>query len=395
LARKPHKSLQQDAEQGMDALLRRSLSTSAPAAECPAPELLAAYSERSLDRDEVVSLDVHLASCARCREMLAALDRGAPQEVLQERQGGRAGWAWVWDWRWLAPAAATFALAGIWFVRHEQAAQLVRETRQLPILAMARSRELEPDVVPQDRATAPLPSAPESPATPPAQPEPAEKKSVDQQSQAAARDLAQVEQLRKEADSLDNSLKQEENDAAKSAAGAASSTALPQGSAAPSAAPLASAPKAKAALASPAAGTLARLQSLQSAPLNTIIHTPDSNVLWRLVAGGFIDRSTDGGATWQRQVLAPNGVDAADSVASASVRIAAGSAPTAKVCWLVGNAGLMLLTKDGETWTTISPPARVDFAAVSATSAQNATVTAADGRKFATRDGGATWSQAQ
>jgi photosystem II stability/assembly factor-like uncharacterized protein len=62
------------------------------------------------------------------------------------------------------------------------------------------------------------------------------------------------------------------------------------------------------------------------------------------------------------------------------------------VCWLVGARGLVLLTTDAVRWRRMAFPESVDLVAVQATDASHATVTAADGRRFSTSDGGATWT---
>jgi hypothetical protein len=115
----------------------------------------------------------------------------------------------------------------------------------------------------------------------------------------------------------------------------------------------------------------------------TMILTPDPAILWRFAGSGFVERSEDGGATWQGEQPSPDG------------HLLAGSAPSATVCWLVGRDGLILLTKDSITWKRITPPVVTDFVGVSAVNAPNATITAADGRKFTTRDAGKKWKPAQ
>jgi hypothetical protein len=118
-------------------------------------------------------------------------------------------------------------------------------------------------------------------------------------------------------------------------------------------------------------------------PGPTTILTPDPAILWRFAGSGFVERSTDGGATWQGEE------------ASAGAVLIAGAAPSADVCWLVGRDGLILMTKDAKTWKKIAPPVEGDFIAVSAESAPKATVTAADGRKFSTNNGGKKWKPAE
>jgi hypothetical protein len=52
---------------------------------------------------------------------------------------------------------------------------------------------------------------------------------------------------------------------------------------------------------------------------------------------------------------------------------------------------VVLVTKDAANWTKIPPPVTTDITSVSAESASAATVTTADGRRFATRNKGKKW----
>jgi hypothetical protein len=125
-----------------------------------------------------------------------------------------------------------------------------------------------------------------------------------------------------------------------------------------------------------------RLTMTSGQPVQMIL-TPDPAILWRFAGSGFVERSTDGGATWQGEQPSEGG------------RVLAGAAPSANVCWLVGSDGLILVTKDAKNWKKVSPPEDTDFVAVSAEDGPNATVTAADGRKFATHNGGKKWKRAK
>jgi len=73
---------------------------------------------------------------------------------------------------------------------------------------------------------------------------------------------------------------------------------------------------------------------------------------------------------------------------------AAGSAPAAEVCWVVGRVGAIFLTTNAKDWKRIHPPLMADFTAVTAQDASSAIVTATDGRRFATTDGGSHWNPA-
>jgi hypothetical protein len=131
-----------------------------------------------------------------------------------------------------------------------------------------------------------------------------------------------------------------------------------------------------------AGGTPAKLvRSLEASPVT--VREPGGAALWRVGAGGRVSRSVDGGVSWQPQV------------SDVAADLAAGSAPSPTVCWIVGAAGTVLLTTDGERWARRPFPEAVDLVAVSAPDARRAVVTTLDGRRFETLDGGATWSPRQ
>jgi hypothetical protein len=117
-----------------------------------------------------------------------------------------------------------------------------------------------------------------------------------------------------------------------------------------------------------------------------VVQTPDPNVLWMVSDSGSVGRSEDAGASWKYQSLET--ID----------HFVAGSAPTAKICWLVGEHGTILRTTDGKTWTTVQPPVVANFggfAGIDAKDESSATLTTSDGRKFSTTDGGTTWNLAK
>jgi hypothetical protein len=128
------------------------------------------------------------------------------------------------------------------------------------------------------------------------------------------------------------------------------------------------------------AAELANMQQAQisSNLMNSQVQTPDPKILWMIA--GAIEKSEDGGATWKLEYP------------EMRARILAGSAPSVKICWLVGEKGTILRTTNGSHWKTVNPPAETDFVRVEATDALTATVTALDGRRFSTSDGGKGWS---
>ena len=117
---------------------------------------------------------------------------------------------------------------------------------------------------------------------------------------------------------------------------------------------------------------------MRAATLPLVIASPDRRSRWRIV-GGAVEHTADAGATWRTESL---GVD---------LPVRAGAAPAARVCWLAGARGLVLLTTDAVNWTRIAFPESVDLAAIEATDASHAIVTTAAGSRFVTADGGATW----
>ena len=117
---------------------------------------------------------------------------------------------------------------------------------------------------------------------------------------------------------------------------------------------------------------------LAVAPLEIV--SPDPASRWRIV-NGAIERSEDSGASWV-PIRAPGGES-----------FTGGASPARSVCWLIGPNGLVMLTTDGVAFARVPLPERVDLTSVTATDARNATVTAADGRRFRTDDSGRTWRQ--
>jgi len=102
-------------------------------------------------------------------------------------------------------------------------------------------------------------------------------------------------------------------------------------------------------------------------------------IRWRVLASGAVQRSTTAGSSWETVTIDP------------PAHIVSGTAPAPAICWLVGRAGVVMLTVDGQRFTRLDLPDRVDLASVTATSAREATVTTTDGRTFRTTDGGVTW----
>jgi hypothetical protein len=408
-------------------LLRRSLASpaGAPGSEidaCPDPEILAAYSERSLDADEIAHYELHFSECARCRDQLAALVRaGEPAGATEEERPGKA---WIWDWRWLAlPVTAALVLAAVLVVRrpaHHPAGQSLVAMNQ-PAAPPAASSETPPVA----REYAPLPTAPASnsraDAGSPARISPnlnsakseialpsnsrmLAKKETPQASNNSPSDkneYARLDELAKPAAAPKADASARTADAAAPASAQQSVTGAVQSPPPPNisndaiggVAAAAPAPAPKSARSEHLSAAVAMnhsfaqtetvmVQGGDATSARTLIRTPDPQILWRFSSGRFVERSSDAGATWRVQWT------------NASAHLVAGAAPTADSCWLVGRGGMILLTTDGKNWKTVTPPADADFVSVNATDASSATVTTTDDRKFATSDSGRHWTPA-
>ena len=109
---------------------------------------------------------------------------------------------------------------------------------------------------------------------------------------------------------------------------------------------------------------------------------PDNSVRWQVDNSHVVLRSDDNGATWTISYTA-----------GANVELTAGASSSPTVCWFVGRAGAVILTTDGRQWRTVTFPERTDLVSVTASGTRSASVTTADGRIFATADGGATWTR--
>ena len=408
-------------------------SAAAQTAACLDAETAAAWADGALSEPDRGRAEGHVASCARCQALVAALVRTAPPALA------RSSWFRLPTLAWVAPLAAAAAVMIVWAI-------LPASKTQLAPLGPVAERPIA-----EVRAPASPPQAPQSALTP-------VHAGVEQNAIAAKNERAtgarsrdertkdekppeeklkafadrkeaerQIDALAKQtrADDLDRAKKTVA--AADKAAAARSSTAAPAATPAvapiPAAAPPASTPppapppaepQAQAKRDTPAAargGTVAQAQRDQAsadararlsasesvsvsgnaavpqfqAQLPIVVLSPNPNQRWRIVNSpqrvvSTIEYSTDGGTTWTAQQIAER------------TKVTTGMSPSPSVCWMVGPQGTVLLTPDGRTWQQLVFPEAVDLVAVRATDAMNATVTAADGRTLATTDGGATWT---
>jgi hypothetical protein len=421
------------------------------AEHCPEGEILATYAEQGLSEPDTEKWESHFATCSRCRKILQVLavsedsslaekevarlgemvaaSRASAQRRPAREAKDRAPWA-ILDWRrnWLAPAIGIAAVLIVWFAMRPPW-RTAQHGAPENLIAQAPKEELPPSPAPPEGAR---PSGEAPPQDQKAEPAPPSK----DETEATVRDERSLSEqrpqyapaapsggFRKKSD--DNRLSAEAQAKARLPAPQQVSPAAPPrasamgGAAAPSAPAPSPAPPASTAqtvtvteaapMVDKTNGTLSSsleprtradlpvngrnfesLARVQGAPVNGILlKAPASSVVWRAGKGGSIERSADGGMTWVSQT-SPSQQD-----------WLAGAVLSDKVCWVAGRKGAIARTVDGERWELIPPPAQAagagavqpDWTGVTALDALNATVTAADGRKFNTPDGGLTWQQ--
>ena len=283
-------------------------------------ETLAAWADEALDARERTAVEAHAADCARCQALLAAMVRTLPPPAAAAPVL-RARSLW-----WLAAMAPIAAALVVWFAVPERAPVLQSETAQ----AVDQAAPAE------GRAKARAETAP-----------------------AASDQGREAPSLEKKAEPLADA-------AAPAAAPPARAPGAP-GAAAESSLRRESAP----ALLSPFANAVDRL-----------IVSSNPATRFRLLPGGDVQRSADGGAAWRTETT------------GATATLTAGSSPSPSVCWLIGPNGVIVLSTDGRSWRRLTFPEPADLRSIAAADSENATVTTADGRAFVTTDGGLTWARA-
>lgn len=331
---------------------------------CLDADTLAAWADHALSARELAAAEAHAADCARCQAMLAAMAKTAPAAPA----AAAAPW-WLPSLRWLVPLTAAAAAVLIW---------TIVPMRMGPVNVRQVSQSAESIVEPPSPTQPPSPAAARDAVAPSSATAVNERARREQQVPAEAKDL---EVDKKSADGAKADAMAEANAALKAPAqrtdlsraeGAKADTRLEKRQAA---AEVAAAAPPAAPVAAPAAKTFSF-----GAP-ETVIVSSNPASRWRILPGGAVQRSSDGGATWQTQ---STGV---------TETLSRGSSPSPSVCWLVGPKGIVLRSTDGRSWTRVPFPEVVELSAILATDDQTATVTTSDGRQFVTEDGGRTWTR--
>jgi hypothetical protein len=419
----------------LDAILRRAMrSEPGPATpECADTESLAAYSDRSLSARERERLETHFADCARCQILLADIARADESARIANSAGAVP---WYRRWRLAIPALAA-AAAILVFVSIRRPAIVAPPSDQ--IVAMAQHEAPAANVAAkQPPLPAPVPAAAPSAPVSVAAAAPSNEIAMNELKAEAA---PRVQAMRPSAPRALKGSAEGFGGGALMARGAPAANVARQPPAtttlesdaeqassadsAPRAALVAAAPQAMARsaaaaavggmLAEPAAATNTRAfgslgggsgaivaatgggavgavagaatgaavaanssHASASATLVTI-SSPDQSVSWIAGKNGMILRRDADGRTHPQH-------------SGASTDLVAGAAPSATVCWIVGRSGTIVRTTDGgEHWTLILVPTADNLTAVTASDANDATITTACGRSFATSDGGTSW----
>jgi hypothetical protein len=353
----------------IEELLRRQFAAEelASTTSCLDEETVAAWVDDRLAPAERETAEIHVASCSRCQAILAAMVRmdppaaSAPAAIpLSRRWGG---------WFVRAAAAAAIAAVAVWAVVG-RAPGPTQVAKMAPAETAERAPAAPPAATPQGAAGGISPGVRQEAAPSPVA-EPSSKSRSSSQSETSGPPEADDQERRD----------LQESAARESAVAQDKAAANPE---APAQAPLlADQPEAlrkmEPAVPPPAAAARTQNFSLGNAAPLAVVSSPDRASRWRL-AGATVERSSDG-VTWS-------------PVYTGSVRLNAAAAPSSTVCWVAGERGTVLRSTDGRTFAPVTAPALLNLVSISASDARTASVVAADGRRFSTGDGGATWAAA-
>lgn len=361
---------------------------------CLDAETLAAWTSGTLRTSEADQVETHVADCARCQSLLGTFVRTAPPAAAHDSLWAR------WHVRWLVPLATAATAVALYLLvpglgtppSPEQTVILSDSRRDAP----ASTQESATTTPSAPAATAPavaepLPTAPRALAAP--APMTTQAQEGDRPAQQVGADRRRESQDRLDAAPSSPAATAESRAIApppmREAAGAAPTPREEMVTEAPAAGRVATAPLATPAApapAAPAAGGVAgerrndaALSVRRQAVVTIDIPTPTASHRFRIVNGERVERTTTGGQSWE--VLARR----------VPGEMTAGSAPSNDVCWVVGRAGAVWHTTDGQLLARVPFPEPLDLVRVAAESALTATVTAASGRTFRTTDGGRTW----
>lgn len=361
-------------ESALEALLSRRVRPGAATAGCLDAETLAAYAEGGLRAQALAEAEAHLAACAHCQVVMAAIVGSG--EAVMTSPAAAPERAWWGQFRWLMPLAGAAAAVVLWMVV-PAGDPAPRESGDATAAIEPRA---EPPPPPSEAAPPPAPLAKNQEVAPAEAPAAAKKVTPEAANEFASRPADQTARERVEADAAAGS-------AAKPGVAEADLRARAEARGAPVAGAAPAAPPAteertgvEAARAAPPPAPAALGSPASKAPAIDL-RTLDPGVRWRLVDLGFVERSTSGGASWDRF----------DTGVRTPLR--AGACLSASTCWVVGDAGVVLRTTDAQTWRPVTSPTAENLVAVETTGEAAAVVRAAGGQRFSTSDGGTNWTR--
>lgn len=343
-----------DRDRILDQALRRELSADVPPVtpQCLDAETLAAWEDGGLDAAAMETAEVHVSTCARCQSVLGAMAKATPAIVAVAESKSIFSWHW-----WFAPLAAGAAAVTLWMVVPEEQQQLA--TAPPAAVAPARDADRQQPAKPAGAPTRPAQNA-----------VPSDKAQEALQDRVSAPTASPGERDDRRERQTTATEKKEE---------AGKVVADQPAAVADAVAPARAAENAPFAPTAPAAA--GALQMRARAPVAPVeIASADGLRRWRVVATG-VEYSMDRGATW------------VPVRAVGTEIITGGVAVSGSICWLIGKAGVVLVTVDGMTFAKVDLPVRVDVASITATDARSAVATTADGRTFRTGDSGRNWRQ--
>jgi hypothetical protein len=401
-------------DRSIEILLRRRRESDVAAQvspQCLDGEVLAAWMDGALGGNALADAEQHVATCARCQALLASMARTMPEADARR-------WWQVLSAKWLVPVAAVATALLVWV--------LVRSPEPAPkpvptVVALGDSARTAAAAPP-----GPTPQGQTGQSTLDSRSGTAADASYPKREMAERRDraggagghlaeskpvpqLERLDALDKTADSI-RPQSAADRESAKLAAqpvpqaspSAVASSPPPPGSPPPqrqqqqSTAATPVQPMTESVTIAPEAGNSAAGRGGGAGGGRLAfgsaleIRSPQSDYRWRIVPPAGIHRSVDAGVTWS--VVDPIPAKDAAGQQFLPVVLTAGSSPSRDVCWIVGRAGIVLLTTDGATWQRRQIPEAADLTAVRAVDARTATVMTADGRQFVTADGGVTWT---
>jgi hypothetical protein len=354
-------------DESFDRLLKETLRPGAtpPSGNvCLDAETLAAWSDGSLSRREREAAEAHVADCERCLSTVATLVRTLPAEPA------KPAWSRWFSMRWIVPLTAATTAAVFWIAVQPDAPTSVP---QVPAPSPSAVQASPPPDVPRSEAAArETVGQPARAIVAPALSNPEPRLDANARDRAYDRAAAVPKPDEKDTDKRRQELADSPPalSAPRPVAEAVAPASPERATAPPAARPAPPAPPPPAAV----AGELRRFSQARTIG----IASSDAQVEWR-INGALVERSLDGGLTWQ---VRSTGV---------STPLTAGSSPSPNVCWLVGRNGVVLLTTDGETWRTLPAPEATDLVAVTALDGSRATVATSAGRTYLTQDAGRTW----